>query len=392
MPPPAPDPSNAFADSEAAARLGRALFFDPGLSGDGRFSCATCHDPGHGFSDPRPLADGAGPGTRHAPTLIDAAAHHWFGWGGKADSQWSQALGPLEARAEMAGDRVAIVRHIAGDPALRSAFEDMFGVLPDTETWPTHARPLVAAELQEHTVPAAWTDAWDAMDPKARAAADRMFAAVGKALAAYQRRLRSGPAPFDNHVAALRAGHDPGDRFLSPAARAGFDLFRGKAGCVVCHTGPHFSDGEVHNTGAPPADGSEPTDPGRFQGGRLVQLDPFHSGGEHSDEPEGARAERTRRLKTGSEQWGEFKTPSLRNLVVRGPYMHTGVFPDLPAVIAFYDTRLGAVGASHHQEQILRPLGLTDQERAELLAFLESLQGAPPPAEWTRPPDPESSR
>ncbi|HPF15007.1 MAG TPA: cytochrome c peroxidase [Planctomycetota bacterium] len=359
------------------------MFFDPALSGNGALSCATCHSPSHGFSDPRPQSHGMGTHTRHAPTLLLSAYHHWFGWGGRADSLWSQALGPLENPIEMGGNRVAIVRHVLTDADLGSRYRAVFGEAPDSGSWPLSGLPE-HGELEG--LDPGWVAAWEAMPAGDRAAVDRAFANVGKALEAYERQLVPGPSGFDRYVADRVAGRDgnPGD--FPEAAKRGFDLFRGKAGCVVCHSGPTFSDGEFHNTGAPEASGGEPTDPGRFQGGRLAQASRFQAGGAFSDDPQGQRAERTRLLKLGSEQWGEFKTPTLRNLLGRAPYMHQGQFETLERVIEFYDTRQGAVGASHHQEQILRPLSLTPEQRADLLAFLRSLEGTPVPQMWAQPP------
>ena len=90
---------------------------------------------------------------------------------------------------------------------------------------------------------------------------------------------------------------------------------------------------------------------------------------------QGIGAMRVRRLRKDSETWGEFKTPSLRNLAGRGPYMHQGQFPDLESVIRFYSTLEGAAGRSHHQEQILAPLELTPTEAADLVSFLRALDG-----------------
>jgi cytochrome c peroxidase len=218
-----------------------------------------------------------------------------------------------------------------------------------------------------------------------RDAANRVFSNLGKALAAYQTRLISGPSPFDRKVLALRSGKGGPVTGWNAAAARGFDLFTGQALCVVCHSGPQFSDGEFHNTGAPPLLGGEPEDPARYLDGPLLQASIFRASGPFSDHTTGQRAQRTERLKTGSEQWGEFKTPSLRNLLNRAPYMHQGQFGTLVEVVDFYDTRKNSVGQSHHQEQILRPLGLTREQRSDLLAFLGALQGTPVPTRWSAP-------
>ena len=92
-----PDPSNRYADNEQAALLGQQLYFDTRLSGNGAISCATCHKPELSFTDGLPLAVASGTGTRHTPGLVGLSYSPWFYWDGRKDSQWAQALAPLEA-------------------------------------------------------------------------------------------------------------------------------------------------------------------------------------------------------------------------------------------------------------------------------------------------------
>ena len=176
-------------------------------------------------------------------------------------------------------------------------------------------------------------------------------------------------------------------RALDPAAQRGLALFLGRANCMLCHAGPSFSDFEFHNTGAPAPGGSEELDPGRYAGIQELSASPFHAGGIHSDEPEGVAARRVKNLRLTSDTWGEFKTPSLRNVATRGPYMHGGQLLTLEAVLRFYSTLEGASGRSHHQELTLVPIRLTDRETQDLLAFLESLTGEPLPDELCRAPE-----
>ncbi len=372
---------------EARAELGQRLFFDQRLSGNGQISCATCHAPGHGFADARPLADGMGKAIRHAPTLLNVAHHRWFGWGGKADTLWSQAIGPLESAHEMGGHRLALVETLYQDPAYSSLLLQAFGAKP----WIGQAfEPQLGASpgagFDPQATPKPAKDRWPSLSASEHESIDRLTVLSAQALAAYQRNLVTGPAPFDRYVAALAAGESTEAIPFSESARRGFALFAGKGRCFVCHSGPFFSDGEFHNTGAPPLHGGEPEDPGRYRDGPLLQADPFNAAGIFSAAPEGQIAERTRLLKIGSEQWGEFKTPTLRNVALTPPYMHQGQFETLEAVVAFYDTLENSVGASHHQEQILQPIGLTEVEKADLVAFLRSLTGTPVPEKWTRDP------
>jgi cytochrome c peroxidase len=334
---PRPDPTNAVADDPAAARLGQRLFFDTRLSANGEISCATCHDPAKGLTDGKPVAEGLGVVDRSAPTLWNVAYQRWLFWDGRADSLWAQALQPTEAELEMGGSREQVARLLATDPTLRAEYEQVFGNVPD-------GQPV-----------------------------DDVFASYGKALAAYQRRLISRRSPFDVFVEGLRE-EDPEKRAaLSPSALRGLRTFVGKGRCRMCHAGPNFSDGEFHATGVAPRNGGDLYDPGRYDGIAKVLADPFNALGPHSDEREGAAAEQLETLRRGPEVWGEFRTPTLRNVALTAPYMHQGQFATLAEVVRFYSTLEGAAPPGHHQEQVLQPLELSRDEQADLVAFLESL-------------------
>jgi cytochrome c peroxidase len=375
--PPPPDPTNRVADDPRAARLGQWLFFDPALSRNGEVSCATCHLPGKAFVDGRPSSKGVGLGVRNAPTVLDVAWNRWYFWDGRADSAWGQVCGPLENRIEMDGDRVAIARRVHDHPELRRAYEDVFGPLPEglgTDAWPRHARPLPAEPEHPHHV------AWLALEPGRRDAVTGVFVNLAKSIAAYERRLATGPAPFDRFAEALRTGSTEGRDALSPAAQRGFQVFAGRGQCTTCHFGPAFTDGEFHDVGTPALGGAHHGDPGRYEGlGRLAGSE-FLASGRWSDAPEGERAAMSRAVKRGPETWGQVKTPSLRGVARTAPYMHRGQFADIEAVVRFYATRDGARGgADHHSgETILLPFGLSDRGVADVIAFLESLSGTDP--------------
>jgi cytochrome c peroxidase len=117
-----------------------------------------------------------------------------------------------------------------------------------------------------------------------------------------------------------------------------------------------------------------------------VREHPFNAASPFSDARAGSAAERLVTLRAGPETWGEFRTPSLRNVARTAPYMHQGQFATLEAVVRFYSTMEGAVATGHHQETVLRPLNLTDAEIADLVAFLGSLDGEDVPEELRRPP------
>lgn len=384
LPPPPADPTNRVADDPAAAHLGRFLFFDARLSGNGAVSCATCHDSGQQFTDGLTLAEGVGTGRRHTPTLWNVAHHRWLTWDGRADSLWMQALDPIEDPVEMGGTRADVARLVLEDDELRGAYEEIFGELPAglAEAASAPARPARRGE----TDPPESVARWEALSEQQRAAIDGVFVDLAKAIAAYQRTLQRGDAPFDRFVEGLRTGDAEGLAALTPEAQRGMALFFGKANCVLCHSGPNFSDGEFHNNALPTLHGGEPVDAGRYDGAAVVKASAFNAAGPHSDAPEGDAAAAVRSLRRSSEAWGEFRTPSLRNLEGRAPFMHQGQLADLAAVLQFYSEMVGTSVRGHHQEQFLQPLRLDDSEKAALTAFLDGLNGPPAPQELLKPP------
>lgn len=377
------DPTNRVADDPRAAWLGQSLFFDARLSGNGQVSCATCHDPAKEFADGREVALGIAEGTRNTPTVLDAARSRWLTWDGRADSLWSQALQPIERPHEMDGTRVGVARVLAGDPALSAAYEEVFGPLPDANviaSLPARARPVPGDPTHPDAV------AWESIDPPLRHEVEVVFANAGKSLAAYQRRLRAGEGAFDRFARGLREGDREGIDAIPPEAIAGARLFVGRAGCIQCHGGPTFSDGEFHSIGMPPRGGGLPRDPGRYLGTEILLADRFNAAGEFSDDRLGAEATMTARVARSPEQWGQFRTPGLRQVARTAPYMHAGQLPDLESVVRFYSTLEGAVQLDHHQETVLAPLGLGEEEIRALVAFLETLAGPGPEEGLSGPP------
>ena len=361
--PPPPSPTNRFADDPRAAALGERLFNDARLSANGAIACATCHDPAKAFADGKQVFEGLGRGTRHSPSLWNVAYQRWFFWDGRADSLWAQAVQPLESTLEMGGDRAHTARVVAGDPALRAAYEELFGALPDVAALPEHAKPVANdADDPAHK-------AWLALGDGQRRALNGFIANFGKALEAYERTLVRREAPFDRFVAGDASA-------LTPSAQRGAKLFIGRANCRSCHGGPSFSDGEFHNIGVPPLGGGRPTDPGRYAGVERVQGDPFNARSEFSDDRRGEHALQLETLVQTPQAFGEFRAPSLRNVALSPPYMHQGQFATLRDVLRYYSTLEGATQVGHHQELTLRPLDLSPAEIEDLVAFLESLTGA----------------
>lgn len=378
---PPPDPTNAAADDPDAAWLGQALFFDTALSSTGEVSCATCHDPAQGWGDGKPVAETLARGPRHTPSLWNNAWNRWFFWDGRCDSAWCQAIGPIENPGEMGGSRVDAVRHVHGDPALAAAFEAAFGSLPDlsdTARFPAGARPI--PEAPEHPAQVAWA----AMADDDRAAIDAAFVDLGKAIAAYERKIQSRDSAFDAFARALVA-EDPGAEDLLPVeAQRGAALFVGDGLCHVCHGGPNLSFGEFNNLGLSPQPWLPPDDVGRHRGAQAVVASPFNGVGPFSDDPEHA-ASKLAFLEANDEMLGQFKTPSLRSVATHPPYFHGGQAEDLEAVVRHYQTPVGTPAHGHREETLLL-ISLFEQDIPDLVAFLETLDGAPLDASLLGPP------
>lgn len=194
--------------------IGRKLFFDPVLSGNGRVSCSSCHLPSHGFADTSAVSLGVNRrvGRRNAPSLLNAAYLTGLLWDGRARSLEDQVLLPIQDPDEMNLSLADLEKRVRAQPSYARAFRQEFGEYPTPRT-------------------------------------------IALALASYLRTLRSGDAPIDR----FRAGDTLA---LSAPARLGFRLFTGKANCTTCHVGPLFTDGDFHNTGVAWRDG-EFTDIGR---------------------------------------------------------------------------------------------------------------------------------
>ena len=385
VPPLPPDPTNRVADERSAAEFGHQLFFDQRLSGTGNVSCATCHDPARAFTDGLRVAEGVGTNRRNTPTVLNAAHHRWLTWDGRSDSLWAQALEPLENSVEMAGDRTSIARLIAEDPGYRSAYESVFGSLPKLDSVPLE----VARPTRDGTVDEA-ARRWEALAPSTQDAINEVFVNIGKSIGAYQRRLVSGNAPFDRFVESVASGgYQPVSQFGDSEVR-GLGLFSDIAGCWECHAGPMITTGEFHNIGIPPVAGGMPTDSGRFEGATIVKEDPFNASGAYSDHTQGPQARLVRTLIESPENWGRFRTPSLREVSKTAPYMHEGRFETLEEVVRFYSTLDGAVQLDHHQELVLAPLKLSEEEISDLVAFLKSLDGTPLEPRFAQPPSADS--
>lgn len=301
--PPAPSPADNPTTPEKVA-LGRRLFEDPLLSHSGQIACASCHEAELGFADNVRTSFGHDRqrGRRNALSVATAAWMPTLFWDGRADSLEAQSLHPLVDPLEMAGALDKVEARIAA--------------VPDYA-------PLFAAAFGEERV---------------------TLPRISQALAAFQRSLKPRSARWGRFVA--------GDvDALPPRELRGLHLFRTKAGCASCHSGPLLSDGRFHNIGL------------TYYGRELEDLGRYRITGQAADV-------------------GAFRTPSLLGVGRTGPWMHNGVFPHLDGVVNFYN----AGGANPHRrpdqvndplfprtDPILSPRHLTNEERDDLVAFLEAL-------------------
>jgi cytochrome c peroxidase len=351
------DSSNRVADDAAAAALGKALFFDTRLSANGEISCASCHKPDRQFQDDLPVGHGMAKGSRRTMPIAGTAYFPFLFWDGRKDSQWSQALGPLENPLEHGADRTMVVRLVTA--AYAPQYEALFGPAPAMADAPEHAMPGESGPL---------ATAWNAMPAAQQEAINRAYANIGKSIAAFERTIAPQPTRFDAYAAALAAGDEArAESLFTQAERDGLKLFVGQANCVSCHNGPLFTDNAFHNLGLP---GSTPaTDMGRRASVATLKADPFNCLGPYSDANPSACAELQYMETASPDLVGAFRSPSLRGVGQRAPYMHSGQFSTLRDVLAHYNSApAAAFGKSE-----LKPLGLTDQQLAELEAFLRTL-------------------
>jgi len=275
--------------------LGNRLYFDPRLSAANLLSCASCHNPAFGWGDglPKGVGHGMKQLARRSPTIINAAFGQVFMWDGRAASLEEQALGPIVADAEMNLPIEQLIPKLMNiseyAPLFRAAFPNQ-GLTPSN---------------------------------------------IAKALAAYERTVVSGRAPFDAWI-------EGDETAILEEAKRGFVLFNTKAGCANCHSGWNFTDDSFHDIGL--------ADPDIGRGKYLPQV-----------------------IKMAH----AFKTPGLREITRRAPYMHDGSLPTLEAVVDHYSD--GGISRPSRSEQI-NALGLTKQEKDDLVAFMKTMTSDSEPA------------
>jgi cytochrome c peroxidase len=380
-----PEPTNRYADDPAAAALGQKLFFEPEYAGPiitgddgsngglgavgeaGKVSCASCHE-GPWMIDLHTRPPSASLGTdwvpRNAGSTINIAFYEWFENNGFREALWTESMVDPELDFVQNGNRLKLAHVIYED------YRDEYNAVFD--------RPLPAAldaaHAEAHRFPPEGKPgdpAWENMAADDREAVNWIFVNFGKAVAAYMRQLVSRDAPFDKYVA--------GDRnAISERAKQGLKLFISKAQCVACHNTPFFSDNGFHNIGMRPegahidADGK-----GRYDVIENLLGNPFNVAGAYSDDPDTGKL---RGLAQNADDIGRWRTKSLRQVAKTPPYMRYGQFATLREVIDFYDIGGHADGFHGTKSPLMRPLGLTEREKEQLVAFLETLTGAQVPA------------
>ena len=363
LPAPSVNSGNRIADNADAAKLGQKIFFDKRFSANGQVACANCHKPELYFTDGLKVAQGVGVVKRNAPTIVGASFHTWFFHDGRADSLWSQALGPMEDRQEHGGSRTQYAHIIYDDPDYRSSYEKLFGTMPDLSDksrFPGRAGPVKDKIL---------LSAWKSMSEKDQKAVSLIFVNYAKAIAAYERLLKPAASRFDNYVkAVIENDDDKMAQLMSADEVAGLKLFVGKGNCTICHNGPMLTDFSFHNIATPPTS-TKRYDWGRYKAVRRVKASEFNCRGEYNDAKNKDCPELDYIVFHKEETAAAFKTPSLRNVSKTAPYMHAGQYKTLSDVMKHYAKPPGTkVGMSD-----LLPVELNKTELAQLEDFLLTL-------------------
>lgn len=325
-PPPIP-PDNL--QSPEKIELGKILFFDPRIGGDASTGCSTCHEPDQGWAWAEDFSRGY-PGTvhwRNSQTIINSAYFPRQFWAGSASSNEKQAKSAAKGGVAGNGESDIMEARLALIPEYRKRFQDVFG----TE-W-----PLIS-------------DVWSA-------------------ISSFERSLVQRDTPLDKYLLGDKSA-------LGEEELRGKALFEGKAGCINCHNGAITSDQDYHNIGIPANK--------RWEEDGLAQITFRFEQYAKGQTQEGYRTAKSDWgfYYRGKNKWdrGKFRTAPLRYLKYTAPYMHNGVFYTLEEVVDFYD-RGGfdedgrTTNFPENKSALIKPLGLSDDEKSELIAFLESMSG-----------------
>ncbi|MHB8883142.1 MAG: cytochrome-c peroxidase [Thermodesulfovibrionales bacterium] len=308
--------------------LGKKLFFDRRLSGDGTTSCATCHIPEQAFTDGQDISQSY-PTTRNwrnSPTLLNIVFQKFLFHDGRVTTLEDQALFPMMSAFEMNQNLDYIEEEIRAVPAYVEEFAKTFG---------------------------------DGDISKER---------IAIALAAFERTLLSVNTPLDRYLRGDK-------KAISADAQKGMEIFQGKGKCIGCHYGVPLSDDKFHALNVPenPAYKDDP---------QYVATMRFVAKVYHYPDFRALKEDPGRYLITREKKdWKAFRTPALLDIAKTGPYMHNGVFGTIDEVIDFFD-RGGGQGNT-----VLKPLVLSPEEKRELKVFLvEALSGEEIPFRYPQVP------
>lgn len=361
LPPLPPDPSNQYGDDPRAAALGSKLFSDTRFSSNGKVACATCHLAEKDFQDGIPLGEGVGTTNRRTMSIVGTAYSPWFFWDGRKDSQWAQALGPLESAVEHGGTRTQFAHLMQTN--YKAEYEAIFGTLPDFSDMARF--PESAGPVSDEAAFAAW----NAMTEDDREAVTQVYVNMGKAIAAFERTIMPSESRFDQYVAAILANDlKKAETIFTQDEVEGLKLFIGSANCTRCHNGPLLTDNDFHNTGVP-AVAALPEDTGRVLGAQQVLADEFNCLGKYSDALPEDCDELRFMLSEGDALERAYKPPSLRDVANRAPYMHAGQFATLEEVLRHYHD--APIAPSGHTE--LEMIHLNPYQQSQIIAFLKTL-------------------
>jgi cytochrome c peroxidase len=325
--------------TRAKIELGRQIYFDTRISVDNTISCASCHDPANGYAKDTQFGVGVGGqlGGRNSPVAYNRILSAAQFWDGRAASLEDQAIGPMANPIEMGNTHEVVVNTLGGLESYRIQFEKIFA---DGMTIENAGRALASFERAIVTGPTPWDYYVELRDFEQAYAADLEDLEI----------LKEDDPEFYDEYMALKQGAEANP--LNESAQRGGELFFGdKAGCTQCHVGANFADELYHNLGV----------------------------GMAAAEPDIGRMEVTRDEKDR----GAFKTPTVRNITQTAPYMHDGSVATLAEVVELYNK--GGEPNANLSDKI-KPLKLTDQEKADLVAFMEALTGEFPAVETGRLP------
>lgn len=320
---PPPIPADNPQTPEKVA-LGEMLFFDPILSGNYGMPCSACHLPEAGWAVQDRISFGY-PGTTHwrnSQTIINSAYYGKLFWAGASGSLEHQARSAARGGVAGNGEDDMMEARLAFVPEYVEAFNEVFG-----DDWPSVRHAYMA-------------------------------------IAAYQRTLVQTDTPFDNYMKG-------DDEALDEAQKRGLELFAGKANCIACHSGPLLSNEAYYNTGVPPYEGWEDDE--------LAQITfrfELYAKGSTEEMYRTTKDDPGLYFRTKNKaDKGKFRVPSLRYTAYTFPYMHNGMLETLGDVVEFYNQGGGENEFSANKSELIQPLGLTAEEKADLVAFLESLSG-----------------